>query len=111
MDLLALPPQNRAMDLVRAFFSGPGTPFVFVHEAAIIGTYELARARQFVGVERPWLCLLNAIFAIATEPGIVMNEPHRWNEVESEIFFERALGLSKGIDARSADVNFGMCPL
>ena len=103
----ALPPRNRALDLIQTFFSGPGIPFVFVHEEGIVEYYERARARDFLGVERSWLSLLNAIFAIATEPGIVMNERRQWDEVGSETFFERALALSKEVDAKSANVNYG----
>ncbi len=106
-NLHALPPKSRALDLIRTFFSGPGIPFVYIREEAIIRTYTAARLKRFVGVERPWLCLLNAIFAIATIPGIVMNEPRPWNEFDSETFFERALALSKGVNVRSVNVVFG----
>lgn len=109
-NLRALPSEARALHLMKLFFSDTGMLFPYIHEEEILRTYTRAKENHFAGVSRSWLCLLNVIFAFATYVSARPDLPAEKNATESEVFFERAQGLSAEIDMKSANVQTGVYP-
>ena len=64
--------------------------------------YDKAKKTNSTGVNRAWLCLLNAIFSFGA---LDTTRPRSWSGAdvaESEIYFWRAVVLSEGIDTGKA---------
>ncbi|OAL37349.1 hypothetical protein AYO20_03198 [Fonsecaea nubica] len=104
INIRSLPPEARALHLIRLFFSDTGMLFPYIHEQDILRTYSAARRNRFSAVSRSWLCLVNAIFAFATYISAKPDQSAEKNAAESEIFIERAQALSGEIEMKSASL-------
>lgn len=103
----ALPPWQRATALIEHFFSDTGMLFPYISKSYITSSYEAARTRNFSGVKRSWLCLLNMIFAFATFTKISPHESMENNILSSKPYFNRAHELLFESKFRLADLNLG----
>ncbi|KAK5062910.1 hypothetical protein LTR84_004986 [Exophiala bonariae] len=108
-DILALPTEDRVLQLLHLFFSDTGMLFPFVHHEEIVSTYFNMKRVQFVGVRRSWLCLLNVIFAFSTSSSLRPNQPAEDDPTEPEVFFDRACRLTKGFDSRRPTLEMIQC--
>lgn len=106
----SLPQEQVCLQMLKRFFSGPGTPFPYLHEEAILRSYTTAKQNGFAHVSRTWLCLLNSIFALACAPGIVPYRQETEESMDSETFFWRAQALAKDISCRGSNIELGMSP-
>ena len=104
---LRLLPEQRAYDLMRLFFSDTGMMFPFIDEQHVLKAYTIFKDNRYSGITRSWLCLFNSIFAFATYISAKPDQPVSKNAAESEVFFNRALALSKNESLRFADVETG----
>ncbi|KAH0831548.1 hypothetical protein FOPE_00461 [Fonsecaea pedrosoi] len=111
INIRSLPPEARALHLIRLFFSDTGMLFPYIHEQDILRTYSAARRNRFSAVSRSWLCLVNAIFAFATYISAKPDQSAEKNAAESEIFIERAQALSGEIEMKSASLETVQCLL
>ncbi|KIV85748.1 hypothetical protein PV11_01410 [Exophiala sideris] len=111
INIRSLPPEDRALHLIRLFFSDTGMLFPYIHEEGILRTYATARRNRFAGVSRSWLCLLNVIFAFATYISARPDQPAEKNAAESGIFIERAQALAAEIELKSASLETVQCLL
>ncbi|OAP63482.1 hypothetical protein AYL99_02709 [Fonsecaea erecta] len=111
INIRSLPPEERALHLIRLFFSDTGMLFPYIHEQDILRTYSAARRNRFSAVSRSWLCLVNAIFAFATYISAKPDQTAEKNAAESEIFIERAQALSAEIEMKSASLETVQCLL
>ncbi|OAL32981.1 hypothetical protein AYO22_00066 [Fonsecaea multimorphosa] len=111
INIRSLPPEERALHLIRLFFSDTGMLFPYIHEQDILRTYSAARRNRFTAVSRSWLCLINAIFAFATYISAKPDQSAEKNAAESEIFIERAQALSAEIEMKSASLETVQCLL
>lgn len=109
INVRSLPPEPRALHLIRLFFSDTGMLFPYIHEQAILRTYSAARKNGFTAVSRSWLCLLNVIFAFATYISARPDQSVWKNAAESKIFMERAQALSAELELKSANLETGKC--
>ncbi|KAK4944001.1 hypothetical protein LTR10_016522 [Elasticomyces elasticus] len=107
INIRSLPPEDRALHLIRLFFSDTGMLFPYIHEEGVLRTYATARRNRFAGVSRSWLCLLNVIFAFATYISARPDQPAEKTAAESGIFIERAQALAAEIELKSASLETG----
>ncbi|KAI1505319.1 fungal-specific transcription factor domain-containing protein [Biscogniauxia marginata] len=102
--LLILPTESRARHLMKLYFQNTGSLFPFISERKVLASYQHWKDRRFSGIPRSLLCLFNAIFAFATymsaKPGEVVSK----KAVESDTFFNRALGLSALSYQQTSDI-------
>lgn len=98
-----LPPTGHAIRLIKLFFKDTGLMFPYVYEQYVIRSYHAARGRNFTGVSRPFLALLNVIFAFSTyitgKPGDVATGCAN----DAQVFYSRARVLSSVIGPASID--------
>ncbi|KAL5087113.1 hypothetical protein Trisim1_008490 [Trichoderma cf. simile WF8] len=57
---------SKSLQLIMLFFSGAGIIFPMVDRPSFIQKYHDAKRNEFKAVQKPWLCLLNTIFAVAS---------------------------------------------
>lgn len=108
-DVLALPAEQRVLQLLQLFFSDTGMLFPYVHHEEIVSTYFTMKGSHFVGVRRSWLCLLNIIFAFSTSSSLRPNQPADDDPTEAAVFFDRACRLTKGFDRRRPTLEMIQC--
>ena len=89
-----LPPREDILRMVEAFFSVTGMFFPFIHKRSVIDMVEELTITNFSRVRQSWLCLLNAIMAIGISLSVEQDMSIRYREVESGVYFQRALILS-----------------
>ena len=111
INIRSLPAENRALHLIKLFFSDTGMLFPYIHEQEIVRTYSAARRSRFTVVSRSWLCLINVIFAFATYISAKPDQSAEKNAAESEVFIERAQALAAEIDMKSASLETVQCLL
>lgn len=97
----------QAVKLIEHFFLDTGMLFPYISKQYITTSYQSARLRNFGGVKRSWLCLMNMIFAFATFTNISDDQSLEKNMVDSRIFFNRAQDLLNEARYRLADLDLG----
>lgn len=107
MSSLMLPPECRAVHLMKLYFSDTGTMFPFISEKQVLESYYASKRNQFSGINRSFLGLLNAIFAFATYISAKPEQEVPKSAAESEIFFGRALTLCANDNQQSSDIETG----
>ncbi|KAJ9502334.1 hypothetical protein H2202_002399 [Exophiala xenobiotica] len=111
INIRSLPPEKRALHLIKLFFLDTGMLFPYVHETGVLGTFVAVRRNRYTAVSRSWLCLLNVIFAFATYLSARPDQTAEQNAAESEIFIERAQALASEIEMKSASLETVQCLL
>jgi hypothetical protein len=92
-----LPKQSQVMAILETYIEEVHPFFSFLHLPTWMDTYEEAVQRQFKGVRRTWLSVLNIVLALRSialsceEKRVTAHEKRR----NAEIFFERARELSR----------------
>lgn len=104
---LVLPPECRAVHLMKLYFSDTGTMFPFINEKQVLASYYSFKRKQFSGMPRSLLCLFNAIFAFATYISAKPEQAVPKNAAESDVFFSRALALCSNNNQQSSDIETG----
>lgn len=90
----ALPPRHDADALLELYFSTVNLMIPFIHEESFRVIYRRV-VREGTGVaHKTWLAILNMLFALATNVSTPTSPPRERAE-QSNIFFERAIALSK----------------
>ncbi|OQU98968.1 Fungal specific transcription factor domain-containing protein [Cladophialophora immunda] len=89
-----LPAREDILKMIESFFSVTGMFFPFIHKRSVINTLEELDINNFRGVRKSWLCLLNAIMAIGLSLGDGQGISRKHRELESDVYFQRALILS-----------------
>ncbi|KAK6379813.1 hypothetical protein LTS17_005886 [Exophiala oligosperma] len=102
INVRSLPPENKALLLIKLFFADTGMLFPYIHEESVLRTYANARRNRLTAVSRSWLCLLNVIFAFATYISAKPDQTAEKNAAESDVFIERAQALASEIEMKSA---------
>lgn len=104
VNVRVLPAEQDALRLIGLFFNDTGVLFPYVYKPDVLEAYASAKAKRFVGVSRPVLCLLNIIFAFATyislNPETLAEEDAR----AAEAFFQRARQLAYDHQAYPANL-------
>ena len=103
VDVLALPSESQAAGLLNLFFNETGMLFPFIQQNYVLMGYNFAKTRGFAGMRKSFLCLLNAIFAIAAN----LDEDPEMNPHDAEIFYQRGNAVLSQIEPRMNNVETG----
>ena len=104
---LVIPTEDRAVHLMRLYFSDTGLMFPFISENKVMSSYYHFKERHFSGIPRSFLCLLNMMFAFATYISAKPEQAVSKSAAESEIFFNRAFHLSSNGFSQANDLQSG----
>ncbi|KAJ5556797.1 hypothetical protein N7494_000712 [Penicillium frequentans] len=96
VNVFALPPQAETLALINLYFSETGLLYPYIYPPTFLATYHRMARENFSGVRKSWLGLLNMILAMAT----ITAEPNGASAdtriAESDVFYQRGLGLCGG---------------
>ena len=107
VNLYALPPDSQVMDIIRRYFNDSGYLFPYIHEETFVRTYMEFRGQAQPKVRRTWLGLLNMVLALATNTK-VDGDPNAAKRLEeSNIYYQRALGLCQKHIMRGTSLEVG----
>lgn len=107
VNLYALPDDSQVMDLIRRYFNDTGYLFPYIHEATFLRTYLEFRGQAEHKVRRTWLGLLNMVLAMATNTKVDGNLDAARRSEESNIYYQRALGLCQKQIMRGTSLEVG----
>lgn len=93
INLYALPPESQTLSIIKRYFSDTGFLYPFLHEESFIQTYMQMRGKHPSGVRKSWLGLLNMVLALATSTAVNDGLKAEARIAESNIFYQRAMGL------------------
>ncbi|KAL4751356.1 hypothetical protein BDW72DRAFT_212812 [Aspergillus terricola var. indicus] len=92
--LFTIPPQREADALLRLYFTTVNLMIPCVHEDSCRDMYVKMQRNGLGSIGRPWLGILNVIFAIATNVAAAIS-PTNERATKSNMYFEQALELVK----------------
>jgi hypothetical protein len=107
VNLFALPPDSQVLDLIGRYFNDTGYLFPYIHEETFVRTYMEFRGKAQPKVRRTWLGLLNMVLAIATSTKVDSDLDAAGRSEESNIYYQRALGLCQKQVMRGASLEVG----
>jgi hypothetical protein len=94
VELFALPPQNEADRLLGMYFSTVNLMIPCVHEESFRTIYARLQSEGTRALSRPWLAVINMVFAIATNV-LTPTSPPLNRVIQSDKYFQRATELVK----------------
>ena len=92
VDPFALPPHNEAEHLLRLYYITVNLMVPCIHEESFRAAYRRVRTDGPRAARRPWLGILNMMFAIATNV-LTPTSPPQERATRSDMYFERAVEL------------------
>ncbi|KAJ5373434.1 hypothetical protein N7517_005440 [Penicillium concentricum] len=93
VNIFALPPQANTLELIERYFSNTGLLFPYIYPPVFLETYHQMTRENFSRVRRTWLGLLNMVLAMATITAIPGSASADARIEESDVFYQRGLGL------------------
>ncbi|KAJ5963484.1 uncharacterized protein N7479_003360 [Penicillium vulpinum] len=93
VNIFALPPQTNTLKLVERYFSNTGLLFPYIYPPVFLDMYHQMTRENFSRVRRTWLGLLNMVLAMATITAIPGSASADARIEESDVFYQRGLGL------------------
>ncbi|KAJ5355472.1 uncharacterized protein N7496_012684 [Penicillium cataractarum] len=93
INMFALPPQSETLALIQRYFSETGLLFPYIYPPAFLETYHQTTRENFTKVRRTWLGLLNMVLAMATITAMPGGARADARISESDVFYQRGLGL------------------
>lgn len=105
--IYALPPEDRAWNLIDQYFQKTGQLLPFIHELSFRETYSQMRREGFNKVSRTWLGLFNIVLAISASLSAKDELPPEERIKESDIYYQRANGLCDRDSKRSTSLEMG----
>ncbi|CAI7564144.1 unnamed protein product [Penicillium glandicola] len=93
VNIFALPPQENTLELIERYFSNTGLLFPYIYPPVFLETYHQMAQENFSRVRRTWLGLLNMVLAMATITAIPGSASADARIEESDVFYQRGLGL------------------
>lgn len=109
--LYSLPPANVCRGLIERYFSNTGLLFPYIHKESFNESYEKLEAGKFRQARRTWLGVLNMILAMASTTAVHENniKGAKQRMQESEVFYQRALGICQSQMLRGTSLETGWC--
>ena len=93
VDEYALPSKTAMIDLLNSYFCNTHNLYPFFDEELVRQQFVMLETRNFQGVRKMYLALINMLFAMALQTSS-LNEPSQSRRLkQSNIFFQRALKL------------------
>lgn len=102
LDIYILPPRQRIIELVNAFFARPGMLFPYIYRNWVLDELSEGQPQNLHYMRRSWLCLLNTIMAFSASLGAGRNVSASVCTTESDVFLQRALKLLPDLTRRLA---------
>lgn len=99
-----LPSRTEILRLIEIFFSFTGQFFPYISKSNLTHSVNELDLVRFAGVRKSWLCLLNAVMAMATSLDGESGRHVKSRESESDVFFQRALILSPWTISNTANL-------
>ncbi|KAJ5653397.1 hypothetical protein N7490_000400 [Penicillium lividum] len=96
VNVFALPPQSETLALIHLYFSETGLLYPYIYPPTFLATYHHMAQENFAGVRKSWLGLLNMILAMATITAESNGVSADTRIAESDVFYQRGLGLCGG---------------
>ncbi|KFY90238.1 hypothetical protein V498_06095 [Pseudogymnoascus sp. VKM F-4517 (FW-2822)] len=93
VNIYRLPTEERTCELISRYFSDTGLLFPYIHEGTFWESYDEMKSSNFTRTRRSWLGLLNIIMALATSTTIDTGSSAEERLRESDIYYQRAMGL------------------
>ncbi|KAL2837451.1 fungal-specific transcription factor domain-containing protein [Aspergillus pseudodeflectus] len=94
-DIFKLPPPSETLSLIKQYFTNTGLLFPYIHPPTFLQTYEEMVRDNFKRVRRTWLGLLNIILAMVTITASPYDAPANTRVTDSDVFYQRSLGLCR----------------
>jgi hypothetical protein len=107
VDIYALPPHDHGLRLLELFFADSGMLFPYIHQEGLLASYQATFMQRPLSISSTFICLLNAIFAMATYHSIRDELDHRDALAESDVFYSRAKLLASKLDLEHANIQTG----
>ena len=107
INIYALPNETITRNLIARYFGDTGLLFPYIHEQTFLNTYNEIKANGFTKIRRAWLGLLNMIMAMATSTTIVNGLSAEKRARESDVYYQRAMGLCKEQIMRGTSLEIG----
>lgn len=99
-----LPSRAEISRLIDIFFSYTGHFFPYISKSSLNEMVEELELTKFSSVRKSGLCLLNAVFAMGTSLDVENGRHPKTREIESDVFFQRALALSPWTISNTANL-------
>ncbi|KAJ5889848.1 hypothetical protein N7504_010658 [Penicillium tannophilum] len=96
VNVFALPSQSETLALINLYFSETGLLYPYIYPPTFLATYHRMARENFSGVRKSWLGLLNMILAMATITAESNGASADTRIAESDVFYQRGLGLCGG---------------
>lgn len=109
INLYILPSRQETSRLIEIFFTVTGSFFPYIHRKAVLNMIEDLDDAGQRGVPKSRICLINALLAIGTSLDDNQDRPLRLREMESDVFFQRALNLSPWTMSNSMNLESRKC--
>lgn len=93
VDYYALPSDADTLTLIQRYFSNTGLLYPYLHEGMFLATYTEMKRNNFTKIRRTWLGLLNMVLALATNTTVRTDVRAEKRMQESDVFYQRAVGL------------------
>ncbi|KAJ5403234.1 hypothetical protein N7509_003105, partial [Penicillium cosmopolitanum] len=93
VNLFSLPPQTETLAMIQRYFSNTGLLFPYIYPPVFLETYHQMNRENFTKVRRTWLGLLNMVLAMSTMTAATGGAKADVRIAESDVFYERGLGL------------------
>lgn len=109
-DIFKLPPVSETLSLIKQYFTNTGLLFPYIHPPTFLQTYEEMVRDNFKGVRRTWLGLLNMVLAMVTITASPYDAPANTRVIDSDVFYQRSLGLCRDEILRGTTLEVGGFP-
>jgi hypothetical protein len=107
VNLYKVPAFSEGVALIRQFFATVGMMLPCFYEEHFLESYKQAVQNEFSGVRRPWLAILNTMFAFSTTTSST-SSPTQKTADESDKYYQRALGLATQDMLSNSSLETGM---
>jgi hypothetical protein len=108
VNIYALPSEARTWSLIQEYFQKTGQLLPFVHEETFCATFFTMKRSNFTMARRTWLGLLNIILAMATTLHIDRTISSEKRIEESDVYYQRAIGLCDKESRRNISLELGV---
>lgn len=109
-DIFKLPPVSETLSLIKQYFTNTGLLFPYIHPPTFLQTYEEMVQDSSKRVRRTWLGLLNMVLAMVTITASPYDAPANTRAIDSDVFYQRSLGLCRDEILRGTTLEVGGFP-
>lgn len=94
--------------MIQRYFSNTGLLFPYIYPPVFLETYHQMSRENFTKVRRTWLGLLNMVLAMSSMTAATGGAKADVRIAESDVFYERGLGLCGSEILRGTTLEVGM---